>query len=158
MGVVFEVIALPSLKALLRTRGYLFSLLLGAGCLLLRHALYLFVDNLWVLSLSYVLAGMVIVYFHIAASLLVNEIAAPSVRATAQTLMVTLGSGLGPVLLFAATWKVSSNDPDNLHGIFVIATLVAGAAFLLIALRGRKLDQAAAHLRSKDCETAQGAP
>lgn len=158
VGVVFEVIALPSLKHLLKTRGYLFSLLLGSGCLLVRHALYLFVDNLWILSLSYILAGMVIVYFHIAASLLVNEIAAPSVRATAQTLMVTLGSGLGPVLLFTATWKVSAGNPDNLQGVFAIATAIAGVAFLLIALRGRRLDHAASAARAKDCEAQVGAP
>ena len=48
------------------------------------------------LSLSYLLAGMVIVFFHIVASILVNMMAGKEVRATAQTLLVVFGSGVGP--------------------------------------------------------------
>jgi MFS family permease len=143
-GVIFEAILLPWQAAMIRRFNYRTVLLVGCLALLARHLLFVFVSDPWVLSFSYLLGGMVIVFFHMGLSVLVNAIAAAEVRATAQTLLTLFGQGLGPV---AANWAVpwfSARFGGGLRPVFIYAALLAGLATMIIAVRGRRLNLAGA--------------
>jgi MFS transporter, PPP family, 3-phenylpropionic acid transporter len=130
---------------LLRRWNYTAVILAGSAALLLRQVLFAAVDNLWVLSLSYLLAGTVVVLNFVGTSLLVNLIAAREVRATAQTLLVLFGSGFGPTAANWAAGRLAALYGNSLRPVFLLSALLAGAAMLLIAARGRRLNEAARH-------------
>ena len=91
------------------------------------------------LSLSYLLAGMVIVFFHIVASILVNMMAGKEVRATAQTLLVVFGSGVGPMLSNYLAGVLTQQAGNSLRPVFGLGMLLAFGACLLIVSRYRSL-------------------
>jgi len=92
-----------------------------------------------VFALSYLLAGMVIVFFHITLSILANMIAGQSVRATAQTLLVVFGSGVGPMMTNWIAGRLSASADNSLQPIFGFGMILALAAFILIAIRAPHL-------------------
>ncbi len=139
IGVALEIVMFPFLRIYIRRWGFVSSLLVGCICLVLRHFLYYYFTNPWVLALSYLLAGMVIVFFHIGLSILVNMIAGPSVRATAQTLLVVFGSGVGPMLTNFIAGKLTENAENSLRPVFGFGLVLALAAFSLIAWRAPHL-------------------
>ena len=139
IGVALEVALFPFLRHYIRRWGFVSSLLIGCGCLVIRHFLYYYFTNPWVLALSYLLAGMVIVFFHIGLSILVNMIAGKSVRATAQTLLVVFGSGIGPMLTNFVAGRLSENAGNSLRPIFGFGMLLAMGALALIAWRAPHL-------------------
>ena len=145
IGVALEVALFPFLRYYIRRWGFVSSLVTGCVCLVLRHFLYYYFTNPWVLALSYLLTGMVIVFFHIGLSILVNMIAGKSVRATAQTLLVVFGSGMGPMLSNCVAGRLSENAGNSLRPIFGFGMLLALAALALIVWRAPHLRRVRPH-------------
>ena len=141
IGIICEIIIFQWQPALLRRWNYTAIILTGCVALLLRHVLYSVAESAWILSLSYVLAGMVIVFYHMAVSVLVNAMAGPQVRATAQTLLILLGSGLGPMFANWMAGRLASQQGNNLRPVFLFAAGLAAVAAALIGVRGRQLDR-----------------
>ena len=141
IGVVLEVALFPFLRVYIRRWGFVSSLIIGCSCLVLRHFLYYYFTNPWVLAFSYLLAGMVIVFFHIGLSILVNMIAGKSVRATAQTLLVVFGSGVGPMLTNFIAGRLSESAGNSLRPIFGFGMILALAALVLIIWRAPHLKE-----------------
>jgi MFS family permease len=155
LGVVLEIMFFPSLRHFIRRWGYFGTVLFGSLCLVVRQFLYVFSENVWLLSASYTLAGLVIVFYHIGGSILVNAIAPRELRATAQTLLVFFGSGLGPMF---ANWMVgvlTRTFPGDLHPVFLFSAILAALAAMVILLRGKKLDDAAHHPDSNDVKRSK---
>jgi MFS family permease len=140
IGVVFEIFLFQWQPALLRRWNYLVVLLLGCGALMLRHVLYATVREPWTLAISYLLAGVVIVFFHMGASLLVNAMARIETRATAQTLLTLVGQGLGPMFANYASGLIARRSGDRLETVFWFAALWGAVAAGLVLWRGRRLD------------------
>ncbi|MDA7523061.1 hypothetical protein N8535_01355, partial [bacterium] len=78
-------------------------------------------------------------------SILVNMIAGKSVRATAQTLLVVFGSGLGPMLSNFVAGRLSENAGNSLRPIFGFGMLLALAALALIVWRAPQLRRIRPH-------------
>lgn len=145
IGVVLEIVMFPFLPRYVQRRGYVSAVLIGCACLLLRHLVYVYSDNAWVLSASYLLAGMVIVFFHIGCSILANAIAGREVKATAQTLLVLFGSGLGPMFANGAAGPLSKHFENDLRPVFAMAAVLAAMAFGLVWVRRKALARATGH-------------
>jgi hypothetical protein len=143
VGVILEIILFRWRSLFLHRLSYATTLTIGCLALALRHALFAWSDQLWVLAASYFLVGVVIVFFHIGASLLVNAIAGPEVRSTAQTLLLLCGSGLGPVFSNAVAARLTAGSSDDLQPIFWFGAALAVLAAVLILSRGSKLDREA---------------
>lgn len=140
IGVVVEIAIFPFLRVLLARWGYRRCLVFGCACLVLRHLLFVYTTSVWILCLSYVLAGLLIVFYHIGASIFVNELASNSVRASAQTLLVLLGSGLGPLVTNAAAGWLMGTGEHALLPVFGLGALLAGLAGALILVRGQRFE------------------
>ncbi len=145
IGVLFEWALFQWQSTLLRRWNYTVVILLGCSALFLRQLLYAGLDNVWVLAGSYVLMGVVVVCNFTGTSLLVNAIAGPEVRATAQTVLVLCGSGLGPTVTNWAAGRLAAHYANSLRPVFLLAAALAGVAGLLILIRGRQLNQAGLH-------------
>ncbi len=140
IGVILEIIVFPFLRVLLVRWGYRRCLVFGSLCLVVRHLLFAHSSSLWVLSLSYVFAGLLVVFFHIGASIMVNELASNRVRASAQTLLVLAGSGLGPLVTNAAVGLLIGDNDAALHRVFWFAAILAMLAAIVIFVRGERFD------------------
>jgi PPP family 3-phenylpropionic acid transporter len=140
IGVVFEIFLFQWQPAMLRRWNYTVILLLGCGALVVRHVLYAVVREPWTLSISYLLAGAVIVFFHMGASLLVNAMARIETRATAQTLLMLAGQGLGPMFANYASGVIAQRSGDRLEPVFWFAALWGAVAAALVLMRSRKLN------------------
>ncbi len=145
IGVGCEIVFFQWQPALIRCWNYTAVILIGCGALLARHLIFSLSHSPWVLSLSYVLAGAVIVFYHIGVSVLVNAMAGPEVRATAQTLLVFAGSGLGPMFANWAGGRLSAHFGNSLRPLFLFGAGLAALATLLIAFRARHLNRAGGH-------------
>jgi MFS family permease len=142
IGVIFEYALFWWQPLLLRRWNYTGVILAGALALLARQMLYAVSHDVWLLSLSYVLAGAVVVLNFVGTSLLVNTLAPAQVRATAQTLLVLCGSGLGPLFSnYMAGW-LSAHFGNSLRPVFLFSAALAALATLLVAWRGRRLNEA----------------
>ena len=140
-GVILEIILFRWRSLFLNRLSHTNTILLGCGAMLLRHVIFAFSDSLGWLIASHLLTGMVIVFHHIGVSVLVNSIAGPAVRATAQTLLVLCGSGLGPM---AANWcvgAISDATGDNLRMVFLFAATLALLGGILLLTQRRAVDQ-----------------
>jgi len=140
IGVVFEIVLFQWQPAMLRRWNYAVILLMGCAALVLRHALYAVVREPWTLSISYLLAAVVIVCFNMGASLLVNVMARVETRATAQTLLSLFGQGLGPMCANYASGLLAERAGDRLEPVFWFAALWGAIAAALVLSRGRKLN------------------
>ncbi|HKQ36990.1 MAG TPA: MFS transporter [Verrucomicrobiae bacterium] len=140
IGVVFEICLFQWQPAMLRRWNYATVLLMGCGALVLRHVLYALLHEPWTLSISYVLAGAVIVCFHMGVSLLVNSMARIETRATAQTLLSLAGQGLGPTCANYASGLMAHRAGDRLEPVFWFAGLWGAIAAALVFSRARQLD------------------
>lgn len=141
IGVIFEIFLFQWQPALLRRWNYAAVLLLGCAALVARHVLYATVREPWTLSISYLLAAVVIVFFNMGVSLLVNAMARIETRATAQTLLSLSGQGLGPMLANWSSGLIAQRSGDRLEPVFWFAALWAALAGALVLSRGRKLDR-----------------
>lgn len=142
IGVVFEIVLLQWQPALLRRWNYTTVIVAGCVALVARHLLFGWSGNAWVLAGSYLLAGTVIVFYNQGVSVLVNSMAAVEVRATAQTLLLLFGQGLGPLLANLLAGRLASQAGDNVRPVFFFAAILGGVAALVVAARGRQLNAA----------------
>lgn len=140
IGVVMEIMVFPFLRILLVRWGYRRCLVFGALCLVIRHLLFAHSSTLWLLSMSYVFAGLLIVFFHIGSSIMVNELATHRVRASAQTLLVLAGSGLGPLVTNGVVGLLVGDDDAALYRVFWFAAILALLAAMVIFSRGDRFD------------------
>jgi MFS family permease len=142
VGVLFELLLFRWQAALVRRWNYATVILIGCLALLVRQAMFSALSDVWLLTASYLLAAMVVVFHYIGTSVLVNAIAAPEVRATAQTLLVLCGSGLGPMGANWAAGRLAAHFANDLRPVFLFAAALCGAAALLLAARARPLNRA----------------
>jgi hypothetical protein len=68
--------------------------------------------------------------------------AGAKLRSTAQTLLVFFGSGMGTMSANWISGRLAAHSGNSLRPVFVFAAGLAGLATLLIAIRGRQLNQA----------------
>lgn len=145
IGVVLEIVLLRWQPALLRRFDFTTLILSGCVALIARHLLFTWCESVWILSASYLFGGMLIVFFHMVVSVLVNSLAAAEVRATAQTLLALAGQGLGPMFANFVAGRITLASDGDLRPVFLFAAGMAGLATLLIALRRHRLNQAGHH-------------
>jgi PPP family 3-phenylpropionic acid transporter len=147
VGVVVEIVIFWWGGRWLRRFSYAATVQIGCACLVLRQVFFATSDRLWLLASSYALAGMVVVFYHTGVSVIVNALAAPSVRATAQTLLLLCGAGMGPIMANAVAVRLTqaSATGQGLQAVFWFAAILAGLALLLLLMWGRTLNAAAAH-------------
>lgn len=144
IGVAFEIFLFRRQPGFVRRWSYRVSILFGCLCLVARHLIFAYSTNLWLLCGSYLLTGMVIVFYHTGVSVLVNSMARPEVRATAQTMLVFFGSGMGPMFAnWSAGW-LATKAGQSVRPVFLFAAALAGCASLLILWRGSRLEPAQA--------------
>jgi len=86
--------------------------------------------------------GVVIVFYHQGVSILVNAMAAKEVRASAQTLLLLVGQGMGPLFANLFTGRLAAHTGGNLQSVFLFAACLSGLATLVLVLRGRRLNDA----------------
>jgi len=142
IGVLCEVPFFRLQTALLRRCDYATTIVIGCLALLVRHTLFTCVANVWILSASYILAGAAYVFYFSGVSVLVNGIAGAPLRSTAQTLLVLVGSGLGPMLANWLAGGLAARFGESLVPVFALAAALAGSSALLIGARARSLNQA----------------
>ncbi len=110
--------------------------------LTVRQLLFGFVENAWVLSpRCFVLAGLSS-SSTTRVSILVNAMAAKEVRASAQTLLLLVGQGMGPLFANLFTGRLAAHTGGNLQSVFLFAACLSGLATLVLVLRGRRLNDA----------------
>lgn len=143
IGVVLEVFLFEWQKKFLHRLTYAHTILVGCVCMLFRHLIFSFSDNMTWLILSHLFTGMVIVFHHIGASMLVNAIAPKEVRSTAQTLLVLFGSGLGPMFANFCVGLIAQGTDQNLRMIFLFAAGLSAVGTVILWLSVRKLNDAA---------------
>lgn len=142
VGVVFEIVLFQVQPVLLRRWRYTVLVLAGCVALALRHLLFALAENAWILTASYLLAGVVIVFYNQGISLLVNTMAAKEVRATAQTLLLLFGQGVGPLFANAVTGHLAVQGGRTLRPVFLFAAGLAALAAAVVAARGPRLEAA----------------
>jgi hypothetical protein len=138
LGVVWEVALFLGRTSIVNRLGVTGSMFVGCGALLVRQLLFAWVDNLWVLALSYILVGTTVVLFHIGVNLLVAVMAGREVKSTAQTILTLCSSGLGPMLANGAVGRLTAGGETDLSRLFLFGAGLAAAATLLLLTRGRR--------------------
>lgn len=141
IGVISEILFFQCQPVLLRRWNYTAIILIGCLALFTRHLIFSVTGSIWILCLSYVIAGMIVVFYHMGASMLANTLAEPEVRSTAQTLLIFSGSGLGPMAANALAGALTTRFPNSLQPVFLFAAGLAGLATVLILLRSRQLNR-----------------
>jgi MFS family permease len=138
-GVILEIALFRWRTRLIGRAGYATPILVGCVALVVRHFLFAWCGQLWILAASYLLVGVVVVFYHIGVSILVDRIASPEVRSTAQTLLVLCGSGLGPMFANWSAGRITAMLGPNLQPVFLFAGILAFLAGAVIWLRRRQL-------------------
>jgi MFS family permease len=150
IAVMFEIVLFQWQPALLRRWNYAGLVLAGCAALACRHLVFATADSVWALAASYLLAGAVVVFYYQGVSILVNVMAAREVRATAQTLLLLFGQGLGPLFANAVTSRLSVHF-HGLRPVFWFAAALASTAALVVLWR-------APHLNAAGRELSRGEP
>jgi PPP family 3-phenylpropionic acid transporter len=139
IGLTIEVFLFRWRPGFLRAWSYPATIMMGLVALVARHLIFTLSHNPWVLVGSYALAGVVIVFYHIGISILVNAIAGAEVRSTAQTLLVFFGSGLGPMLANWVAGHMAARFHGDLRPVFLFAAVLGALAGLCIFVRRHSL-------------------
>lgn len=139
-GVVLEIFLFRWRTRLIGRTTYATPILVGCAALVARQLLFAWCTNLTILSASYLLVGIVVVFYHIGVSILVDRIATREVRSTAQTLLVLCGSGLGPMFANWSVGRLTDALGPGLEPVFLFAGLLAFLAGTLVWLRRRQLE------------------
>jgi hypothetical protein len=84
----------------------------------------------------------VVVFYYIGVSILVDRIASPEVRSTAQTLLVLCGSGLGPMFANWGVGLITGWFGPGLSPVFLFGAALALLAGWVIHRRRENLAQA----------------
>ena len=126
IGVVAEVILMPLLPLFFSKFGYVRGLVFGLLCLVARHVTSYFFDSGVLFSGLYILVGLMVIYYYTVASMALDRLAHSAVRSTAQTFMVMLGSGLGPMCANLVAGIIADNSETNsLRPIFGFGSILA---------------------------------
>lgn len=139
IGVVFEVWLFQHQPGLIRRLNLIRTVVLGCLALVFRNLMFSVLSDLWLLALSYLLAGAFVVLYHIGASMLVNRLATDAVRASAQTMMGICSMGLGPMFANWMAGRLAAMAGNNLRPVFLFATFLAMLATLLIVAANQPL-------------------
>lgn len=139
IGVVFEVWLFQRQPALIRRCNLVRTVVFGCLALVLRNLMFSVLSDVWVLAVSYVLAGAYVVLYHIGTSMLVNRLATDAVRASAQTMMGICSMGLGPMFANWMAGRLAAMSGNNLRPVFLFATFLAMMATLLIVAANKSL-------------------
>jgi MFS family permease len=139
VGVILEIVLFRWRTRLIGSAGYATPILGGCAALVLRHLLFAWCGHLAILTASYLLVGVVVVFYHIGVSILVDRIAPPEVRSTAQTLLVLCGSGLGPMFANWSAGRLTAALGPGLQPVFLFAGLLAFLAGVVIWVRRQQL-------------------
>jgi MFS family permease len=138
-GVLLEIALFRWRTRLIGRSGYAKPILIGCMALVVRQLLFACCSHLAILAASYLLVGVVVVFYHIGVSILVDRIASSEVRSTAQTLLVLCGSGLGPMFANWSAGRITAALGPNLQPVFLFAGFLAFLAGAVIWLRRRQL-------------------
>lgn len=139
VGVILEIALFRWRTQLIGRAGYATPILVGCVALIARQLLFAWCSHLGILAGSYLLVGVVVVFYHIGVSILVDRIASSEVRSTAQTLLVLCGSGLGPMFANWSVGRITAVLGPSLQPVFLFAGLLAFLAGAVIWLRRREL-------------------
>ena len=139
IGVAMEILMFRYRSVVIGHLSYAGSILFGCLVLTVRQLLFAYVNNLPVLAISYLLVGVTVVFYHIGVSILVDAIATVEVKATAQTLLVLCGSGLGPMFANGAVGGLARVTGPDLKAVFLLGSVLAGLASGLIWWRSAQL-------------------
>ena len=140
IGVVFEIVLFTWQASFLRRWNYTGLILAGCLALLMRNAMFSTLNSPWILSASFLLAGMFIVFYQTGTSMLVHHLASREVRATAQTLLSICSQGLGPMFANWAAGRIAAHYGNSFRPVFVFATLLSLLATLLILSRRKQIN------------------
>lgn len=143
LGVLLEIALFRWQARLLCRWSISATVLIGVVAMLVRHLIFWKCSNLWWLAGSHLLTGMVIVFHHIGVSVLVNALAPREVRATAQTLLILCGSGIGPLLANAVVAWLTAHRGQDLRQVFGFAAGLAIAGGVLLLFQARRLNRSA---------------
>lgn len=142
IGVVAEVILMPFLPLFFARYGYVNALMFGLGCLVLRHMTAWFFDQPVIFSLLYILVGLMVIYYYTVVSMALDRLAHKAVRSTAQTFMVILGSGLGPMMANFFSGMIADNtESDSLKPIFGFGLVLSIISIAILLPIYRSLKQ-----------------
>ena len=131
IGVIAEVILMPLLPLFFSKFGYVRGLVFGLLCLFARHVTSYFFESGILFSWLYVLVGLMVIYYYTVASMALDRLAHSVVRSSAQTFMVMLGSGLGPMCAnLAAGIIVDNSETNSLRPIFGFGSVLAFLSLL----------------------------
>lgn len=125
LGVALEVMTFSSLPWALRRFGYLGSLSLGCGAMLLRQLIFVFSQDTRLLVASSLLSGVSVVLYLTPLSLAIDEIAGRKVRASAQTLLLIAGPGFGSMASHLVSGMLADQPRFGLAAVFLSAALTA---------------------------------
>lgn len=127
-----EVPLFLGLPAVLRRLGFHGTIAVGALAIVARQLVFATSDEPLLLTGTYALVGVGVVYYLITVSLLVDDMAEPGVRATAQTLVLFAGQGLGTMIgQLCSGWLADRYAPE-LGPVFAVGGAVAAVAILLL--------------------------
>lgn len=122
------------LKRVLAGIGTFRCLTLGCLAMVLRHGVcYLELPAFW-LGLSYVLMGVAVVFYLTPISLAVDRLAPVEVRATAQTLLLIAGPGLGSLVGSLVSGHLAGSQDGDLRLVFGVGALVTVLGLLVLGL------------------------
>ena len=136
LGVVAEVPLFFLLPRIIARLGYRRTIGIGCIALFARHCIYAVTLEPWLLVSSWILAGVCVVFYLTGISLSVNSMAERSIRATAQTMIVIAGPGLGQMFGHRVAGWLASTSGGDLRPVFVFAAACAGLAFAIILAAG----------------------
>jgi len=145
LGVVAEVPLFFLLPRIIARLGYRRTIGIGCMALFARHLIYAVTLEPWILVSSWILAGVCVVFYLTGISLSVNSMAERSIRATAQTMIVIAGPGLGQMFGHRIAARLASSSGGDLRPVFIFAAACAGVAFaIVLAARFRRRPPSAA--------------
>lgn len=142
VGVLFEVVLFWWQPYLVRRFRNTTIILWGCLALAVRHWLFAGSTEIWLLTLSYLLTALVVVFHHTGVSILANALAGPEVRSTAQTLLSFFGMGVGPMFANGMASWLAARANDDVRPVFLFGGILASVAALLVFARRRRLEDA----------------
>lgn len=139
-GVIPEIFLFPFLKTFIRKWNYAPCLIVGGLCLTVRQGLFAYSDHLFILAGSYLLVGLMVIFYLIISSILANRLATDEIRATAQSLLILFGPGCGPIFSNWVAGRLAEAFQEATSPIFQFAAVQALLATAIIVFRFKGLN------------------
>lgn len=133
-GIPLEFLVFLILRPTIRRLGYVGTLAIGSMAMVLRQLLFAYSDNLTLLTLSYALPSIAVPFFLTANSLTIEAIADRRVRASAQSIIAVVGSGLAGVIGHLHAGQTVGQSEAGLISLFVLGAALAAIPLLLLPL------------------------